>query len=260
MPGAPISIGKEPCASLVFAHKSLWAPLCGGPGLVRIDSPMDKPTVVPVKVSARAAGPVAEGAESIWMVTDRAGTLARIDPASNSVVAEISVAAGSVALAFGHDAVWVASETAHTLTRINGRTNVAAEIIKVGRGPSGIAIGAGAVWTMNREDGTVSRIDPATNKVTATIKTGVTAAGGAIAVGEGSVWLSAPGTPSASHRSRDESRRPGLLRPRRRRDRRRTEVTVARGDARRGLAGRSETRRSDEEVSAPPRNDMTDDL
>jgi YVTN family beta-propeller protein len=58
-----------------------------------------------------------------------------------------------------------------------------------------VATGEGSVWTMNGGDGTVSRIDPKTNKVTETIKSGVAGTSGTIVVGEGSVWLSASGTP-----------------------------------------------------------------
>lgn len=43
--------------------------------------------------------------------------------------------------------------------------------------------------------GTVSRIDPKTNKVVETVKLGATLTAGQIAVGEGSVWVSAPGLP-----------------------------------------------------------------
>ena len=49
-------------------------------------------------------------------MTDAKGTLARFDPATNAVVAEIYVASGSFGLAFGEDAVWVTS-TEHSTRR-----------------------------------------------------------------------------------------------------------------------------------------------
>jgi YVTN family beta-propeller protein len=211
--GTPIAVGKAPCAAVVSAFQSIWTPLCGGPGLARVEvataaaakagpsgeatgtATAPAPVVKVIATSINNAGPVAQGTGSIWMITDAAGTLARIDPDTNAVVAEVSIAAGASALAFGDDAVFVASVTQDTLTRVNGHTNVVTEIIKVGRGPSAVTVGSGAVWTLNSGDGTVSRIDSKTNKVIATIKAGVTASGGSIVVGEGSVWLSAPGTP-----------------------------------------------------------------
>ena len=74
-------------------------------------------------------GPIAAGEAAIWVANSRDGTVARIDPATRSVKAEIPV----------------------------------------GRLPSGIAVGAGAVWVANSLSGTVSRIDPRTNRVTKTI-------------------------------------------------------------------------------------------
>jgi virginiamycin B lyase len=56
-------------------------------------------------------------------------------------------------------------------------------------------VGEGAVWTLNRGDHSVTRVDPATNKVVATIPVGHEVGKGDIAVGEGGVWLSAPGSP-----------------------------------------------------------------
>ena len=198
-PGAPIVIGQGPCRSLILAFKSVWAPLCDGPALARVTAEAGaeggKTPPVLIKVGVSTAGPIVTATGSIWMVTDPAGTLARLDPDTNAVVAEVAVPTGASALAAGNDAVWVTSVTKDVVTRINGHTNVLVETIKVGRGPVAIAFGEGSIWTLNGGDGTVSRIDPATNKVTETIKTGVTSTAGAVVVGEGSVWLSAPGAP-----------------------------------------------------------------
>src|SRR5205085_3487268 len=123
------------------------------------------------------------------MMTDARGTLARFDPATNAVVAEINVSPGSFGLAFGADAVWVTSTEADLVTRVDPHTNLVVETIPVGKAPRFIAAGGGAVWTLNQGDGSVSRIDPRTNKVVATIEVGVPGGGGDIAVGEGSVWV-----------------------------------------------------------------------
>jgi YVTN family beta-propeller protein len=134
-------------------------------------------------------GGIATGAESVWLMIDKKGTLARIDPATNQIVAEIAVAAGSYGLAFGEDAVWITSSDHDSVARVDPRTNLVVETIAVGKSPRFITIGAGGGWTINQGDGTVSRIDPKTNKVIATIDVGVPGNGGEIAVGEGSVWV-----------------------------------------------------------------------
>jgi virginiamycin B lyase len=225
-PGTSIAAGpagSAPCQPAVMAFRSLWVALCRSKQLLRLDVPVeksaekpgDKPTEQPtekpptekpadksaqklspiVAVQVRNPGPLATGTGSIWMITDTNGTLARIDPDTNAVVAEIAVPSGVSAMTLGMNALWIASSSGGSVTRVNAATNVVEETIKVGRGPVSVAFGEGSVWTMNGGDGTVSRIDPKTNKVIETIKSGVAGTSGTIVVGEGSVWLSASGIP-----------------------------------------------------------------
>ena len=74
---------------------------------------------LPFDVAGHPKAGMATGAGSFWMMTDTKGTLARIDPATNKVVAEIYVAPGSYAVAFGENAVWVTSTEKSVLTRVN---------------------------------------------------------------------------------------------------------------------------------------------
>ncbi|MSO50449.1 MAG: hypothetical protein EXQ49_11235 [Acidobacteria bacterium] len=201
MPATPVSagpVGSGPCQPALAAFRSLWVALCSSNGLVRLNVTAETPaekSPIALTVVVRKAGPLASGTGSVWMITDTAGTLARIDPDTNAVVAEIALPAGVTAMAFGMGALWVTSSSGDALTRVNAATNVIEETIKVGRGPVSVAAGEGSVWTMNGGDSTVSRIDPKTNKVTETIKSGVAGTSGALVVGEGSVWLSANGMP-----------------------------------------------------------------
>jgi YVTN family beta-propeller protein len=145
---------------------------------------------IPITIG-NSEGSIVAGAGSIWIITDAKGTLARIDPATNAVVAEVYVAPGSYGLAFGEDALWATSIERNTVARVDPHTNLIVSTIAVGKTPRFIAAGGGAVWSLNQGDGSVSRIDPATNKVVATIEVGVPGPGGDIAVGEGSVWVTA---------------------------------------------------------------------
>jgi YVTN family beta-propeller protein len=140
-------------------------------------------------------GGLATGAGSVWMMTDAKGTLARIDPANNKVVAEIYVPAGSFTVAFGEGAVWVTGTESNVVTRVDPATNLVVETIAAGKQPRFLTVGEGAVWTLNQGDGSVTRIDSKTNKVVATIEVGVPGGGGDIAAGEGSVWVTAFGFP-----------------------------------------------------------------
>ncbi len=185
-----IATGKKPCSGLAVGFGSLWVPNCGDQTLTRIDLKTGKRTAAfPIHI-ADSEGGIAVGAESVWLLTDKKGTLARIDPSNNKVVAEIYVAPDSFSVAYGENAVWVTGTENSVLTRIDPHTNLIAATIPVGRNPRFLAIGEGAVWTLNQGDGSVSRVDPATNKVIATIEVGVPGPGGDIAAGEGSVWVS----------------------------------------------------------------------
>jgi YVTN family beta-propeller protein len=196
-PAEPIAVGKEPCAGLATGFGTLIAPLCGAPGLARVDLKTNAVTVVAKGVTSAMVGPVT-GVSSIWVISDAGRRLARIDPESNAIVADIPLhpQAKALALAFGQGTLWIATDN-NELLKMSPYTLVTSEIIKVGKSPRSIAIGEGAVWTLNAGDDTVSRVDPKTNKVANTIKLGAPAAGGQIAVGEGSVWISAPGIPLA---------------------------------------------------------------
>jgi virginiamycin B lyase len=155
---------------------------------------------VMIKTPGGAAGLLATGTGSVWSVIATTGTIARIDPDTNAVVAEVSVLAGANAMTFANDALWLVSTPKGVLTRVNGHTNVVTKSIPVGKSPVAVAAGAGSVWVLNAGDGTVSRIDPATDKVTETIKLGTpgqASQAGAIVFAEGSLWLSVPGTPLA---------------------------------------------------------------
>jgi len=194
-PGDPIAVGKEPCAGLATGSGSLIVPLCGAPGLARVNLKTNEVTVVSKGVTAAMVGPVT-GVSSIWVVSDAKGTLTRFDPESNAVVADVPLGAKVLALAFGQSALWIATDN-NELLKVSPYTVVTTETIKVGKSPRSIAIGEGAVWTLNAGDGSISRVDSKTNKVVNTIKLGVPITGGQIAVGEGSVWVSAPGMPLA---------------------------------------------------------------
>jgi YVTN family beta-propeller protein len=186
---AAVTTGKEPCAGLAVGFDSLWVPNCGDKTLARVSLKGAKlEATLPFGVPDSEGG-IAAGAGSVWIMTDKNGTLTRIDPATNKAVAEIYVAPGSYTVFFGDDAVWVTSTEKNLLTRVNARTNVVEQTIPVGPKPRFLTVGEGSVWTLNQGDGSITRVDTKTNKVVATIEAGIPGGGGEIAVGEGSVWV-----------------------------------------------------------------------
>ena len=194
-PQKPVAIGHAPCGSLAVAFDTVWAPSCDGGHVSRVSVAHGNVSAsLPLPV-AEPKGAIAAAGRSIWLVTDSKGVVSRIDPATNTPVAEIYVAASPFAVVADDDVVWVTSEAGDTLTRIDANRNLIVEAIKVGPRPGPLAHGEGAVWTLNRGDGSVSRVDVKTNKVANTIKVDESVANGRIVVGEGAVWLTAPGVP-----------------------------------------------------------------
>ena len=193
--GTPVSVGGQPCASLVSAFTSVWVPSCGARAVSRINPADSKVTAKADIEVANAEGRIAAGVGSIWVVSDRKGVVTRLDPDSNQPVAEIIIAGGAAAVLFHDDALWVTGGAGKKLTRVNPHNNEIVETIDVGPAPTRLAASDGAVWTLNQGDGSVTRVDTATNKVVVTINIGGEVAAGEIAAGEGSVWVSAPGVP-----------------------------------------------------------------
>jgi len=190
-----IAVGQAPCGAPVGGFGSLWVSLCGLPGVARVDLTTNAVTATIKTSISGESQPMAIGVGSLWLLADAKGTLERFDPATNAAVAEAYLAGGSNALAFGQGALWATSAAGNLLTRIDPNTNLIVETIAVGKAPRAVAVGEGAVWTLNQGDGTVSRVDSKTNKTTDVITLGKIGAEGEIAAGEGSVWVSAAGTP-----------------------------------------------------------------
>ncbi len=194
-PGVPIAGIKEPCGGVVSAFGSLWVASCGSGSLVRLDGKTLKPTATLATGTGSSRIGLAATADSVWMLTDDRGTLSRIDPQQNEVVAEFRLPPGCGSLVFGETALWVACPAENRVMRINPQTNLPEKSIEVSARPEALAIGNSSVWVLCAKEGKVERIDPKTNKVIKTIETLAPAEGGTIAAGEGSVWVSSAGFP-----------------------------------------------------------------
>ncbi|MEH3046251.1 Vgb family protein [Sphingomonas adhaesiva] len=181
----------HPCGAMAFDRDTLWVADCDTRTLNRIDARAAK---LVTAIATGVAAPdgelnVVAGAGSVWIASDATGAVARVDPATDKVVATIAVTPGTSYLAFGLDALWAVSLKGRTLQRIDPATNKVVATIPLGAKPGFLTAGEGAVWVQEQGDGTVARIDPATNAVTARVKVGATLAYGDIDTGGGKVWL-----------------------------------------------------------------------
>ena len=181
----------RPCGAMAVAFGSLWVANCKDGNLYRIDvKTAQVQAVIPTGIAnPKGETNVVAGAGSIWVPSDGAGKIARIDPASNTVTASVSVDPGTFYLAFGFNALWAVSSDAQSLQKIDPKTNKVVDAVKVGKQPGFLAAGEGAVWVQEQGDGTVARIDPKTVKISGRVTVGKTLIYGDIDVGGGKVWL-----------------------------------------------------------------------
>ena len=139
-----------------------------------------------VKVGPSACGMLAHG-RYFYADSYGAGTLARIDPATNRVVGRVSRLGTPCGLAAGSNAVWVEDYSGNEIVRVGLKHLRIVKRIRVGHHPWDVAYGFGSVWASNEGDGTVSRIDPRTNRVVKTIPTG--GAPACLRAAAGAVWV-----------------------------------------------------------------------
>jgi YVTN family beta-propeller protein len=123
---------------------------------------------------------------AIWVADLGRGQVVRIDPRTNRVTKRIAVARADWITPSG-DALWVSSETG-TVTRIDPARNAVAATVKVGPNPLGSAFVGDELWVPNLDDTTISVVDPTSNAISRTVEVG----SGPLSVVEaaGSAWVS----------------------------------------------------------------------
>jgi streptogramin lyase len=144
----------------------------------------------------RGAGAPAVGSGAVWVPNTGDGTLSRVDPATNAVVATIRYAPARPAgetgefydsAAFGHGSVWVASDQRALVARVDPATNQIVANIPVAARPAEIPVTSDAVWVAHFLQQVATRIDPTTNAKTERQVPGAPLTG---AAGDGStIWL-----------------------------------------------------------------------
>jgi virginiamycin B lyase len=186
---AKVRLPSEACSGLAWGFGSIWAPLCGNkPVLVRIDVVKNTVSATLPISPAGPEGGITASADSVWMVTDKNGTLSRIDPITNTVRQKISIPPGSYNPLFSEGVVWITGFDSNVLVAVDASTGGVLASIPVGPKPRFLTAGGGSIWTLNQGDGTVSRVDTSTKKVAATIAAGIPGPGGDICYGADSVW------------------------------------------------------------------------
>jgi len=125
-------------------------------------------------------------AGSIWVAYGDHG-VARIDPRTNEVVAQITVGKDPIGIAFAGGTIWTANRKDGTLSRIDPATNTVVGTVKVGGAPFTLATAAGSVWMTDEDAGTLVRLEPSSGRVLARIPVGESPAN-AVATDD-AVWV-----------------------------------------------------------------------
>ena len=186
---ATVALPGEPCAGLAVGFGALWVPLCGKtPRLARVDLASNLVTDI-----AGVGPPVGEGGitaspDSVWLVIDKAGTLARIDPVTGKVRQRVSVPPGSFNPLYYRGVIWVTNAAGAALTAVDAATGAVTATIPTGPNPRFLAAGAGAVWTLDQGDGSLTKVDARTRRAVRTIALGTPGHGGDSKFGCGMVW------------------------------------------------------------------------
>jgi streptogramin lyase len=105
---AKIPLPGEACSGLSFGFGSVWVPICGKePALVRVDVHENAVIATLPLPSVAPEGGIATSTDSVWLATDKQGTLNRIDPTTNSVRQRIPIPPDSYNPVFSDGIVWI---------------------------------------------------------------------------------------------------------------------------------------------------------
>jgi virginiamycin B lyase len=192
---ASVELPGEPCAGLAIGAGSLWVPLCTEkPSLAKVDLVTNQVTSIFAVGPPAEEGGIAYGAGSVWLIVDKLGTLARIDPTNGAILNSFHISAGSYNPSFLRGTVWVTHADGADVTGVDAATGRVMASVATGPNPRFLTSGAGAVWTLNQGDGSLTRINARTHG-TVTISLATPGHGGDIAFGSGKIWTTMPRVP-----------------------------------------------------------------
>jgi len=201
---ATVELNGEPCAGIAIGFGSVWVPLCGKPStLARVDAIRNVVTATYTTGPAAEEGGITTSTDSVWLVTDKEGSLARIDPDTGRVRQTVRIPPGSYNPRFAAGRIWITRAEGAEVTVVDAVTGAVLGSVTTGPGPRFLSAGAGAIWTLNQGDGTVTRIDAESRQVIRTIALGTPGHGGDIAYGGGILWTSMPKVPLSAVDSAD---------------------------------------------------------
>ena len=195
--GAGDELGSERPCGVAVDENAAWVTTVSG-NVARINTRANRlGRLIPVS----GAACVATGAGGVWVTSPDLDTVTRIDPATNTIVAQISVDGFPQGIDVGFGGVWVAAadppEGANgAVYRIDPQTNEIVAAIPLDGLPEFVAVGAGGVWA-TASDGTVRLIEPGSNQVVEPPAQVSEGGRTSVTVGGGMVWATTLTGPDA---------------------------------------------------------------
>ena len=161
-------------------------------------------TVVATIPLAVFPGGPAVTSDALWFWDDTAGSIVRVDVATDRAVATIPIGDPNAtpygtpkAITANEQTVWVSDDVNHAVARIDPATNKIVERIALDKiadpavarpvSPFGLALDREVLWVSDFDQGLVLRIDTKTKRVTLVVSNVDHPEG--IAVGLGSIWV-----------------------------------------------------------------------
>jgi virginiamycin B lyase len=103
---------------------------------------------------------VSIGSDAVWAVALYGQRLARIDPASRTIVSMYATAGQPSGVLATGGAVWLSYYDRDTVARFDPALGRVAKTYRVGMQPRSLVEAAGAIWVANQRSGSISRITP----------------------------------------------------------------------------------------------------
>ncbi len=110
------------------------------------------------------SGHVALEGGFVWVLSREDSIVWKIDPQTNKVVAKIALPPPNAYLAVSPGAIWVASVANATVTRIDAQTDKVVATIPIPDGPAWMSFGAGSLWVCSFNTSNLWQVDPSTNR------------------------------------------------------------------------------------------------
>jgi DNA-binding SARP family transcriptional activator/ABC-type transport system substrate-binding protein/streptogramin lyase len=171
---------------LAVGEGSVWVTDADSPTLLRVDPLYGSVGPIALPAKAGGAGGVAVGAGSVWVAQGESRVL-RIDPRTGRVERRFEVPHASDAL-FADGAAWLVSNGAGTVRRVDPATNEITASVRLRPDICCAAVGGGFVWMETGQDRTVWKFAGTGNPSRPLASVKLAGAGRALAYGDGALW------------------------------------------------------------------------